>query len=82
MRVLTAPEWLAEAYNNQTNEKGTAKIVVTRDVDGKPIIGKSILTDSDWDLTVLVQSPEDGIERELKDYLTEIEYKKPIEKLV
>lgn len=50
LKVLTGPQWLFEAFNGYTNAKGTAMIQPLIDPDGKPIIGKSILTDPTWNL--------------------------------
>lgn len=64
--VLTGPEWLFELYNGYVNKLGTAKIQPIIDPDGKPIIGKSILSDPDWDLTIDVNG------RPVSDWLEEI----------
>lgn len=75
MKVLTSHEWVVEMFDGFT--RGNSRIEICRDADGNPYLGKSILDDPVWDLTIPVTSPEGEI-RQLKDWFWEIDFN-PIE---
>jgi len=74
MKVLTAPIWLFQMFNGYTNDKGTAKIMPTLDCNGNFIIGKSILIDPTWNLSIPVTNPETNETKPLIEWLEEIDY--------
>ncbi len=73
MKVFTGYEWLFKMFKGYRNEKKTAYINPSRDAQGRPVIGLSLLNDPDFSLDLVVQSPE-GEERTILDWLEEIDY--------
>ena len=82
MKVLTSHEWVASMFDGYSN-KATNKIQLVRDINDRPIIGTSILTDPDYNLDIPIPSPIDGEVKSLRDWFWEIDYEpKPEEELV
>ncbi len=73
MRVLTGDEWLFKRFNGYHNNKNTAFIRPTRDKEERPILSTYLKSDPDFSLNLVVESPE-GEEREIIDWLEEIDY--------
>ena len=81
MKVLTSHEWVASMFDGYSN-KATNKIQLVRDINDRPIIGTSILTDPDYNLDIPIKSP-DGEVKTLGEWFWEIDYEpKPEEELV
>jgi hypothetical protein len=77
MKVLTSHEWVAAMFDGYSN-KPTNKIQLVRDINERPIIGTSILTDPDYDLSIPIKSP-DGEVRALGKWFWEIDYEPKLE---
>jgi hypothetical protein len=48
-KVLTGPQWLADAMNGQVSPNGQCTIEIFYDADGLPIIGTGIIGHPDWE---------------------------------
>ena len=57
LKVITGHKWLFEMFNGTKNKKGTAILEPVIDPDGNPIIGKQILTSTDFDIDIEIKNP-------------------------
>jgi len=69
LTVFTCDEWLAQMFDGY--EKGSGRIERVNDADGDPIIGKSILDDTNWNLNIPVTHPVTQEVRPLIGWLRE-----------
>jgi hypothetical protein len=75
--VLTGPNWLFNMFNDFTHPvKPWHKIKPVIDPDGKPIIGMSVLDDSNWDFLAVVPvvNPETQEGKQVRDWLIPINH--------
>jgi hypothetical protein len=73
--VLTGPNWLFNMFNDFTHPvKPWHKIKPVIDPDGKPIIGMSVLDDSNWDFLAENPITYNSESKAVRDWLEPIAY--------